>query len=183
MSFTQLCDKSKHELSHNGKLLDFIPNIEVIAFSLCHINRFNGHVGAYSVAQHSILVYHNMTCLYPENFKLRLSALLHDATEAYIGDMTSPLKALMPEYVAVEQHYHDVIDKNFDIETRSDEVKKVDLKMLATEARSFGLDLIVERLDEQGIYPYPFDIKKTKPDETYVEFMAIYNYLSEKHHG
>lgn len=57
-----------------------------ISHSLAHLCRFNGHTREfYSVAQHSCIV----ADLVPEEHKL--AALLHDATEAYLGDMTRHL--------------------------------------------------------------------------------------------
>jgi hypothetical protein len=63
-----------------------------IALALSRIPRFNGHtLQPWSVAQHSLLVLHLMpdTATPTE----RLAALLHDAHEAYIGDITSPVAA------------------------------------------------------------------------------------------
>lgn len=61
-----------------------------IAGSLAKINRFNGCTTTpYSVAQHCC---HVARILPPE---LRLHGLLHDAHEAYIGDVTRPVKAIL----------------------------------------------------------------------------------------
>jgi hypothetical protein len=61
-----------------------------IAHALSRICRFTGHTTHfYSVASHSLLV----ASLVPDEYKLQ--ALLHDATEAYVGDVSSPLKALL----------------------------------------------------------------------------------------
>lgn len=63
-----------------------------IAHSLARLARFNGHtIGdlPWSVAQHSLLVESLMP---PESTPHdRMVALLHDAHEAYIGDLVSPL--------------------------------------------------------------------------------------------
>ncbi|HQP24038.1 MAG TPA: hypothetical protein PLP16_02645, partial [Smithellaceae bacterium] len=73
-------------------LLDPKPEmilVEDIVHSLSLINRFNGAAKfPYSVAQHSLYV---AGLLPPE---LKLQGLLHDAPEAYVGDMVSPLKKI-----------------------------------------------------------------------------------------
>lgn len=77
----------------SGKYVDlYDPQPETIsiidiAHHLSQINRFNGATRlTYSVAQHSIVVMH----IVPKEF--RLQALLHDAAEAYLGDMIRPVK-------------------------------------------------------------------------------------------
>jgi hypothetical protein len=60
-----------------------------IIYALSHINRFGGHVGHYSVAQHSMLV---ASALLPE---WRPYGLLHDAHEAFVGDVPTPLKVAL----------------------------------------------------------------------------------------
>ena len=66
---------------------------EDIAHALANCCRYAGHSRwHYSVAQHSLLVAEIVAATDPE---LALAALLHDAAEAYIGDWSSPLKALM----------------------------------------------------------------------------------------
>lgn len=139
-----LNDGSEHHF-----LEEFQPDIEVIAYALSHINRYNGHVGCYSVAQHCCLVADQLD----EEYKL--SGLLHDAHEAFIGDISAPLKRFLPDFHKIEQWYHRKMDLYFDVETQHLEVKHADLKMLITEASSFGMDLSKFPKVE------PYDIKVT----------------------
>jgi len=71
--------------------------LDDIIHSLSLMNGFNGAaLFPYCVAQHSL----HVASLLPA--ELRPEGLLHDAAEAYIGDMVSPLKQVMPEYKSVE---------------------------------------------------------------------------------
>ncbi len=84
----------------------------------------------YSLAQHSCIVAE----LVPEEHKL--AALLHDATEAYLDDMTRPLKQWMPDYRGFEDvvwgRICDRFDLAFDLPAC---IQQDDLIALATERR------------------------------------------------
>lgn len=103
--------------------------IEDIVHSLALINRFNGAaMFPYSVAQHSLYV---AGLLPPE---LKLHGLLHDAAEAYVGDMVSPLKKIMSEYKKVEARISRVVADVFGLSYPApEEVKKADLAVLSAE--------------------------------------------------
>jgi uncharacterized protein len=105
--------------------------IEDIAHGLAYQCRFNGQTREfYSVAQHSLIV----ASLVPTD--LRLAALLHDAAEAYLGDMVKPLKVLLPEFADLEDKVTAIIATTFGIDF-SDyaPIKRADLIALATEKR------------------------------------------------
>lgn len=108
-----------------------------IAYSLSNICRFTGHAGAFTVAEHSINV-SNMF-LGP---RTRLAALLHDAAEAYVGDISSPLKCLLGAR-PIEDKIIQEIEKAFGVEILSDcDIKRADRLMLLTEARDLmGADV------------------------------------------
>ena len=73
--------------------------VEDIAHSLSLQCRYSGHTKFhYSVAQHSLLV---AVCLPTE---LKLWGLMHDAAEAYLVDLPSPIKSMMPEYAVAEDN-------------------------------------------------------------------------------
>jgi len=93
--------------------LDPRPNevdIRDIAHALSLQCRFNGHCESfYSVAQHSILV---SKLVRPSE---ALPGLLHDATEAYMGDIVRPLKIFLPNIKKIEEKLERVIFEHFDI--------------------------------------------------------------------
>lgn len=102
-----------------------------IAHALSNLCRFTGHCNSfYSVAQHSVLV----SKLVPK--KYQLAGLLHDAAEAYIGDIASPLKQLLPEYKTIERRLEQVIFYKYDIEFPLHScIKEADQIALLTEKR------------------------------------------------
>jgi len=124
--------------THSGQAFDLanptpaMVNLPDIAHALGHICRFTGHTSMpYSVAHHSLLV---ADLVEPEH---RLQALLHDAHEAYIGDMSTPLKWLMPtEYRVVEERVWLAVAAAFRIDpVLHPSVKQADRIMLMTERR------------------------------------------------
>lgn len=100
-----------------------------IAHALSLICRYGGHVDRfYSVAEHCVLL---SQAVAPEN---ALWALLHDATEAYVGDMVRPLKYHMPAYRQAEDQVADAIASRFGIDlTMPAEVREADSRILLDE--------------------------------------------------
>ena len=82
----------------SGRALDLLTptpdqiDLGDIAHALAHINRFSGHtLRPWSVAAHSRLVM-RIAGQRTDDPQILLAALLHDAHEAYTGDLTSPMK-------------------------------------------------------------------------------------------
>lgn len=124
--------------THSGKqFFLFHPefdsiDIDDIAHSLSMQCRFNGHTKTfYSVAEHSYWASHIVS---PEN---ALTALMHDAGEAYISDIPKPFKlALGDEVQDMEDLILDVIAEKYGFETPlPSEVKRADLEMLLWEKK------------------------------------------------
>lgn len=73
-----------------------VVSIEEIAHALAHQCRYNGHVRHhYSVAEHCVLVSQWLEARHGVR-QLAAGGLLHDAAEAYIGDLAAPVKLALP---------------------------------------------------------------------------------------
>lgn len=133
----------EHITTYTGE--DFNPlnpditriNIEDIAHALSMTCRANGHFKHYySVAQHSI------NCAYEAKARglserVQLACLLHDGSEAYISDITRPVKKHLPRYLEIENHLQDMIYGKFLSSALTDEeqvnVTQIDNDMLESE--------------------------------------------------
>ncbi len=104
----------------SGRRLDLLDpspfdvEIEDIARGLARVARWNGQTSgdhAFSVAEHSVVVEHLFSILYPRSSPAqKLTCLLHDAAEYVIGDMISPFKtALGLDYKAFEARLEEAI--------------------------------------------------------------------------
>lgn len=164
----------------SGKTIDYadqrLDQIDIldIATSLSRECRYAGHaLHYYSVAQHSVLASH----IVPP--ALALEALLHDAAEAYLRDIPSPLKALLPDYRRLEEKFDAAIRERFGLpEAQSPEIKEADLVLLATERR----DLFPSYTDEwpivAGIEPMRQRIWPLAPEMAKEQFLARYRSLA-----
>lgn len=125
--------------------------IEDIAHQLACVNRFAGCTSTpISVAQHSVYVSRlveerigqpNGNNVWASNNKqIQRQGLLHDAAEAYLGDVTKWLKAEMPHYIAAENRALATILRKFNCNTELHEkVERADRVMVMYEApRGFG---------------------------------------------
>ena len=167
---------------YSGKLFNFEKytskdiDINDIASALAKLCRFNGHINHfYSVAEHSCHISDYFKKLNDtENAKF---ALLHDATEAYIGDMPSPLKWSDERFRILENDlWIKAIAPKFNLPYHSEKVKIADKRILITEVMKLN-----PRFDIRG-WPYekePLDvrIKKWNYKEAYWEFMERYKSL------
>ncbi len=127
--------------TYSGKKFSFLdPQPEDVCFddvimALSQTCRFNGHCqGFYSVAQHSLGV-----AFLVKTYKY--TAILHDAPEAYYGDLSTPFKEALEQKLGsgwrtildnIDKVVAEALNYNYPI---PDEVKRADLIMLATEKR------------------------------------------------
>lgn len=162
----------------SGKLVDINhPEPEMIELSdiinaLSKINRFGGHTNHfYSVAQHSILV----ASMVPEDCKKE--ALLHDAAEAYLGDIISPLKYILGSaYRDIEQKFDVVIATRFGLHWTIGKkalIKGADLQALEIEHEALQQDewaRLVQAMGNAGMWR---PISYTKPEDAANDFIEV----------
>lgn len=113
--------------------------IDDIAHALAQINRFTGHCRRpYSVAEHSLLVLEIIERLFTVDVHGRLAALLHDAHEAYVGDVASPTKLAAGDgWAQLEHRVERTVRSAFALHGAHynwrDAIRQADLIALATE--------------------------------------------------
>ncbi len=111
-----------------------------IAHSLSNINRWIGHTNVpYSVAAHSIYV---AQLIKKEGGSIpdQLWGLLHDASEAYFGDIASPIKNSFPDLVHFEHKIQEIIAKKFNLSWPMPEIVHwADKRSLLIEANNLFL--------------------------------------------
>lgn len=141
--------------------------IEDIAHALSYTYRFSGHLPrpGMTVAQHSIMVAE----LLP--YQCRFEGLLHDAPEAYIGDMPSPFKSMMPDFKLHENRIMQVICEKFGFNppcgAKKQIIKDADIYQLHREVRCFRGGLIR-------------DFEILSPDEAEKAFLQMFHELNAK---
>ena len=147
-----------------------------IAHGLAHQCRFNGQTNKfYSVAQHSVLV----ASILPR--ELRLAGLLHDASEAYLGDVVQPLKDLLPEYQSIEANFCEVLGARFGVNLQhNDAIRLADLVVLATERRDLMPMDTADWSSIAGITPLSRTIRPKSPEAASVQFMEMFFMLTNQ---
>lgn len=171
---------SPYILTFTGKQFHFLSDdaseicIDDLAKALSNINRYTGHtVRPYNVAEHAI----HVTSLLPPQFQLM--GLLHDGSEAYLNDISSPLKSLLPDYRRIEEAVQNKVWKFAgitpeDVEAYYAHVKLADMLMYLAELRNInpseyeiakdipGTEALIARIEsEPDLQNFPYYIPHT----------------------
>jgi uncharacterized protein len=162
-----------------------------IAAGLSRTCRYAGQISEevtfYSVAEHSVIMtFHAYHAGLIQTRSEALCYLLHDGSEAYFGDMTTPLKALVPQFRVFEDRAQSVIFSAFgigpDLVARmKPELKRIDTRirlderevMICEPALSAGRDALWGQdpsLEPLGITPALYE--PTRARQIYLEAFA-----------
>jgi 5'-deoxynucleotidase YfbR-like HD superfamily hydrolase len=145
-----------------------------IARALANQCRFGGHCRPfYSVAQHSVIVSELVEARGGDAEDV-FAALMHDASEAYLGDMPHPLKHRSPLGAAfreAEARLEQALRERFRIRTDVPEIKRADRALLATERRAFSSEAW-QWPELEGVEPLALELRAWTPDAAAAAFLA-----------
>lgn len=117
-------------------------DIQSIAAALSKICRYGGHCPRfYSVAEHCVLAT-NLAVIDGCSLREQQAVFLHDAAEAYVGDVVKPLKLLLSEYSTIEDRVEFAIENAFVVNfiRNHDTIKRYDRMMLKAEKEAMWPD-------------------------------------------
>ncbi|HET6866323.1 MAG TPA: YfbR-like 5'-deoxynucleotidase [Solirubrobacteraceae bacterium] len=153
-----------------------------IARALGNLCRFGGHSRAfYSVAQHCVIV-SRVVEERGGDVEDAFAALMHDAGEAYLGDMPHPIKhrsALGAAFREAEHRLEEAIRERFRIKANVPEIKAVDRALLATERRAFSAE-IWHWPELEDVAPLDLELTPWPPDQAAAEFTKRYAELEAR---
>ncbi|MDR2600734.1 MAG: phosphohydrolase [Oscillospiraceae bacterium] len=155
-------------------------HIEDIAHSLSMLCRANGHIDRFfSIAQHSINCA-NEAKARGFSTRVQLACLIHDGSEAYISDITRPVKHYLTDYKIIEKRLQDIIYLRFlGTELSDDEflrVNQIDNDLLINE-----FDVLCRNKEIIRCYRKPVPTLLSTPNfdtrdfsEVETEFLKVY---------
>lgn len=143
-------------------------DIKDIAKGLAYKPHFSGFSPKFfSIAEHSLLVEKIVSEKNELDYEARLVALLHDASEAYTGDMIKPIKNLLPNFRVIEKRIQKAILRKYNLpESTMQEIKYADCLAQDWEADIF-----------YGKFMNNKFLKFFPPDMAYQEFMNRFSWL------
>lgn len=149
--------------------------IKSIAAALSKTCRFGGHCPKYyTVAEHCI---HAVGLAFQDHVTCDVlrTILLHDATEAYVGDVVKPLKAMLPEYQVIESNIEQAVSARFNVDfvRYGDVVKRYDRLMLKAEKIQMWPEDREEWFGFAGLEHRPVNFQYWSPSVAEEEFLKL----------
>jgi hypothetical protein len=130
-------------------------HINDIANGLSKTYRFNNHAQVdYTVAEHSMWVAKKVW-EETQDKQLTLTALMHDAAEAYLCDIPHPIKQLLPDYKKIELSFEEAISKKFNLNFPFPSIiKKYDWDAVVWEWEHVATDAKITPLNSDKAFKY-----------------------------
>lgn len=141
-----------------------------IARALAYNSHYGGHAPKFfSIAEHCLLVTELVKKHESDHPDLLMMALMHDASEAFLGDMVKPLKVLMPDFQKIERRMTACINFRFKLDgSYMATIKKYDRMAQEIEFNAF--------YNKQGskLLHYLF------PERAREDFLTLYHAINLK---
>jgi hypothetical protein len=107
---------------------------------------------------------------------------MHDAAEAFVGDITRPLKQMLPQYKIIERTVEEAISTRFNVPMPMPRpVKQADLAVLAAEQAQLMPPGTDRWAAAAGIQPAPIHVRCLTPREAKAAFLDRFYRLQEQH--
>lgn len=177
--------RSGRQFHYDHPTVDSV-HIDDVAHALAHVNRFTGHTRyAFSVAQHCVAVSHMLEAQ-GHPLDIVMAGLLHDAHEAYFGDVATPLKRFLgiaDKEKLIQVVVLEALGSTLDL-ANAPAVKLADLTALAVERahlmpqdqeRWAILDVVTDALRQLMPEPRPME-----PGEAKQTFLMRYRQLKQR---
>lgn len=138
--------------SSGGLISILAPKLDQIRFldiatGLSNTCRYGGQLRDrlfLSVAEHSLLMTHKAVDTgVARSMEDALKVLLHDASEAYIGDLPTPLKRLLPDFSVIEKRLQSVIEDSFGLNANNVQITRADVKKLDNRIRLDEIEMAI----------------------------------------
>jgi hypothetical protein len=166
-------------LTHSGKRVNLKhPRAEDvvlgdITYALARLNRFTGHADpTWTVGQHSLFCT-ELARLRGYSYEAQRSCLIHDFAEAYLGDVSSPLKQCIQGYHGLEVLHFAAICKALEIPVEDEWMHGRQPIVKAIDQRAFEVEI-------QKCMPAHPDLPEMAPvtKEEHRAWMRYYGYSS-----
>jgi len=184
----------------SGRRLDLLQpspldvEIDDIAHGLARVARWNGQTHgdhAFSVAQHSVIVWQIFSRLHPKaKPDDELIALLHDGPEYVVGDMISPFKAVLGgDYKEVEARLQEAIHLRYSLLPITPEKLKKDIKRADSISAYFEATQLAgfKHVEARSFFGTPrgfsvdmFNFKPLAAQDAQADFLAAFEKIERK---
>lgn len=145
-------------------------SLKDIAHSLSMQCRYTGHTKRfYSVAEHCVLM-----SRYVANLDCKFAALYHDAVEAYVGDLASPVKQGLPDYKKIEESIERRLFMwlGYDVSPLVKKlVKMLDTRIMLSERNMLLPDINEQWPEDEVVTPLDIRIMCWSPTKAEKEFL------------
>ena len=157
--------------------------LEDISHPLSQLCRYSGGtVIFYSVAQHSLNAYRLSREFYYDE-KTQLYLLLHDASEAYLSDLPTPVKKLLPGYLEMEGRLMESIHHHFGLEVPDPHYQRM-IDMVDSDLLAYEIPALIPNLEEIKpdipLLDIELDFQVRDPDRVRLEFEETVKKLVKK---